>query len=231
MRAPSSSASAARSRTISRCGATRVPAQAIADGHLRRRDRPGRGRRRGKTDGRLARTRGRRGSTRPSCGPEAGVRAGGHDHGGQRLEHQRRRGGPARRRRRCERWACKAMAGSSGPRRTASEPEWFTTAPVDAIRKLLDRVGWRVDEVDLFEINEAFAVVAMVAGASWRSPPRSSTSTAAPWRWGTRSVAAGRGSWSRSCMRLKRTGGRRGVASLCIGGGEAVAVAVEATGL
>ena len=81
----------------------------------------------------------------------------------------------------------------------SQEPEWFTTAPVGAVKKLLDKVGWGVSGVDLFEVNEAFAVVAAGRAArNWACRPRRPTSTAAPSRWATRSAAAVRGSWSRS---------------------------------
>ena len=58
------------------------------------------------------------------------------------------------------------MAEIVGAATFSQEPEWFTTAPVGAIRKLLDKVGWTVGQVDLFEINEAFAVVACSPNAS-----------------------------------------------------------------
>ena len=56
-----------------------------------------------------------------------------------------------------------ARAASSPTRRNAHEPEWFTTAPVGAIQKVLDKAGWKASDVDLFEVNEAFAVVTMAA--------------------------------------------------------------------
>lgn len=111
---------------------------------------------------------------------------------------------------------------------TASQaPEWFTTAPVAAIQKVLDKAGWKVEDVDLFEINEAFAVVAMVpmrelgiaheklnvnGGALALGHPIGCS--------GTRLVVT-------LLHALKARGKKRGIASLCIGGGEATAIAIE----
>jgi acetyl-CoA C-acetyltransferase len=109
----------------------------------------------------------------------------------------------------------------------AQAPEWFTTAPVGAIRTVLERAGWKANDVDLFEVNEAFAAVAMAAmhdigidharlnvngGACALGHPVGAT--------GARIVAT-------LLHALRARGGRRGVASLCIGGGEATAIAVE----
>jgi len=109
----------------------------------------------------------------------------------------------------------------------AQAPDWFTTAPIPAIRKLLDRTGWSISDVDLFEINEAFAAVPMAAmrdlnighdrlnllgGACALGHPIGAT--------GARIIVT-------LLNALQRSGGKRGVASLCIGGGEATAIAVE----
>ena len=111
----------------------------------------------------------------------------------------------------------------------AHEPEWFTTAPVGAMQKLLKKVGWDKDSVDLFEINEAFAVVTMAAireldldhtkvnvngGAVALGHPIGCT--------GTRIIVT-------LINALKQRNLKRGVASLCIGGGEATAIAIEIT--
>ena len=109
----------------------------------------------------------------------------------------------------------------------SQEPEWFTTAPVYAIRKLLDRVGWGVDQVDLFEINEAFAVVAMVAARELSIPAEKLNIHGGAVALGHPIGCSGARVLVTLLNALKRTGGRRGVASLCIGGGEAVAMAVE----
>ncbi len=109
----------------------------------------------------------------------------------------------------------------------AQEPEWFTTAPVSAISNVLAKAGWKVEDVDLFEVNEAFSVVAMApmkelgiahekinvnGGATALGHPIGAS--------GTRIVVT-------LLHALKARGGKRGIASLCIGGGEATAIAVE----
>ncbi len=109
----------------------------------------------------------------------------------------------------------------------SQEPEWFTTAPVGAITKVLAKAGWSKDDVDLFEVNEAFAVVAMApirglgidhakvnvnGGACALGHPIGCS--------GARLIVA-------LLHALQRRGGKRGIATLCIGGGEATAVAIE----
>ena len=111
--------------------------------------------------------------------------------------------------------------------RHSQAPAEFTTAPVGAIRKVLERTGWQAGDVDLFEINEAFAMVTMMAmedlgldhqrvnihgGACAQGHPIGST--------GSRIMVS-------LMYALEKTGGRRGIAALCIGGGEATAVAIE----
>jgi acetyl-CoA C-acetyltransferase len=119
------------------------------------------------------------------------------------------------------------MARVVGATTHSQEPEWFTTAPVHAVRKLLDRVGWTVDQVDLFEINEAFAVVAMVAARELSIPAEKLNIYGGAVALGHPIGCSGTRILVTLLHALQRTGGRRGVASLCIGGGEAVAVAVE----
>ena len=111
--------------------------------------------------------------------------------------------------------------------RHSQEPSWFTTAPVGSIQKIYDKTGWSTGDVDLFEVNEAFAAVAMAAmhdhgiahekinihgGACALGHPIGAS--------GARIVVTLLGA-------LKKTGGKRGIASLCIGGGEATAIALE----
>lgn len=120
------------------------------------------------------------------------------------------------------------MARLVGAATHSQESEWFTTAPVYAVRKLLDRVGWGVDQVDLFEINEAFAVVAMVAARELSIPADRLNVRGGAVALGHPIGASGARILVTLLHALRQTGGRRGVASLCIGGGEAVAVAVEA---
>lgn len=109
----------------------------------------------------------------------------------------------------------------------AQKPELFTTAPIGAIQKALAKAGWHKDDVDLFEINEAFSVVSLVCAAGLQLD-------AAKVNVGGGAVALGHpigASGTRILVtllhHLARTGGKRGIASLCIGGGEAVAIAIE----
>jgi acetyl-CoA C-acetyltransferase len=122
---------------------------------------------------------------------------------------------------------CTVLAKIVGHATHAQEPNWFTTAPVGAIQKLYQKTGWNSAGVDLFEINEAFAIVPMAAmkeldiahdkvnihgGACILGHPIGAS--------GARIIVTLIGA-------LKKTGGKRGVASLCIGGGEATALAIE----
>lgn len=126
-----------------------------------------------------------------------------------------------------ERRGLTPLARIAGCTSHAQAPAWFTTAPIAAINKLYEQTGWKRGDVDLYEINEAFAVVAMAAirdldldhdavnihgGACALGHPIGAS--------GTRILVTLMGA-------LKKTGGKRGVASLCIGGGEATAVGVE----
>ena len=109
----------------------------------------------------------------------------------------------------------------------AREPEWFTLAPIGAIGKLLDRIRWRADDVDLFEVNEAFAVVTMAASRDLRLDPAKVNVHGGACALGHPIGATGARILATLVHALRARGGRRGVASLCIGGGEATAVAVE----
>jgi acetyl-CoA C-acetyltransferase len=112
----------------------------------------------------------------------------------------------------------------------AHEPGLFTTAPVPAIRKLLAKTGWRISDVDLFEINEAFAVVAMIAAKELDIPPERLNVNGGACALGHPIGASGARIIATLLGALEARGLRRGVASLCIGGGEATAVAVELIG-
>jgi acetyl-CoA C-acetyltransferase len=127
----------------------------------------------------------------------------------------------------CERLNRKPLAQLVGAATSSQEPEWFTTAPVHAIRKLLEKVGWTAQEVDLFEINEAFAVVAMFAERELSIPSEKLNILGGAVALGHPIGCSGARILVTLLTALRFTGGRRGVASLCIGGGEAVAVAVE----
>jgi acetyl-CoA C-acetyltransferase len=109
----------------------------------------------------------------------------------------------------------------------AQAPALFTTAPVFAIRKLLDKIGWRVGDVDLFEVNEAFAVVALVAMRELDIPADRLNIHGGACALGHPIGASGARLLTTLISALKAKGLKRGVASLCIGGGEATAMAVE----
>ncbi len=109
----------------------------------------------------------------------------------------------------------------------AHEPSKFTTAPVPAIRKVLDKAGWTVGEVDLFEVNEAFAVVAMIAAKDLGIPAEKLNVHGGACALGHPIGASGARVIATLISALEQTGGRKGVAALCIGGGEATAMAVE----
>lgn len=109
----------------------------------------------------------------------------------------------------------------------AHEPAKFTTAPVPAIRKCLARAGWSVADVDLFEVNEAFAAVAMIAMHDLAISHEKLNIHGGACALGHPIGASGARIVSTLIAALERTGGRRGVAALCIGGGEATAIAVE----
>jgi len=110
---------------------------------------------------------------------------------------------------------------------SSQEPEWFTTAPVAAIRKVLDKAGWKVEDVDLFEINEAFAVVAMAPMKDLGIPHDKLNVNGGACALGHPIGASGARLVVTLLHALQQRGGRKGIASLCIGGGEATAIAVE----
>lgn len=109
----------------------------------------------------------------------------------------------------------------------AHEPEWFTTAPVDAMQKCLDKAGWTKDEVDLYEINEAFACVTMGAMRDLDLDHAKVNIHGGATALGHPIGASGARLLVTLIAALRKTGGKKGMASLCIGGGEAVALAVE----
>lgn len=109
----------------------------------------------------------------------------------------------------------------------AQEPNWFTTAPIGAMEKVLAKTGWSKDEVDLFEINEAFAVVAMAAMRDMDLPHDKVNVHGGACALGHPVGASGARIIVTLLNALKKYDLRKGVASLCIGGGEATAVSVE----
>ncbi|HEV8262485.1 MAG TPA: acetyl-CoA C-acetyltransferase [Burkholderiales bacterium] len=126
-----------------------------------------------------------------------------------------------------ERLGLMPLATISGHSTHAQEPGWFTTAPVVAIRKLFDKTGWTTDHVDLYEINEAFAVVTMAAMKEHKLPHEKVNVHGGACALGHPIGASGARILVTLIGALRRHGGKRGVASLCIGGGEATAMAIE----
>jgi acetyl-CoA C-acetyltransferase len=109
----------------------------------------------------------------------------------------------------------------------AHEPEWFSTAPIGSIEKILTQTGWTLDDVDLFEINEAFAVVTLVTMQQLNIPLEKVNVCGGACALGHPIGASGARILTTLIYALKRLGKKRGIASLCIGGGEAVALAIE----
>lgn len=120
-----------------------------------------------------------------------------------------------------------ALASVKAHATHAHAPEWFTTAPVTAIEKVLEKAGWTIDDVDLFEVNEAFAVVPMAAMQELGIDHQKVNVNGGACALGHPIGASG----TRICVTLinalKKRGLKKGVASLCIGGGEATAMAIE----
>ncbi len=109
----------------------------------------------------------------------------------------------------------------------AHEPEWFTTAPSAAVAMVVEKAGWNMDDVDLFEINEAFASVTMAAMADNKLDHDKVNVNGGACALGHPVGASGARILVTLIHALRRRGLKRGVASLCLGGGEAVAVAIE----
>jgi len=109
----------------------------------------------------------------------------------------------------------------------AHEPEWFTTAPVGAIQKVLEKAGWKAADVDLFEVNEAFAVVTMAAMKDIGIPADKVNVNGGAVALGHPIGATGARIMTTLIYALKKRGKKKGVAALCIGGGEGTAIALE----
>ena len=122
---------------------------------------------------------------------------------------------------------CKPIARIVAHSAHAHAPEWFTTAPVGAIEKVLAKSGWKAGEVDLWEVNEAFAAVTMAAMAEYKLPHEKVNIHGGACALGHPIGASGARIVVTLLGALKKTGGKRGVAALCIGGGEATAMAVD----
>ncbi len=126
-----------------------------------------------------------------------------------------------------EKLGLKPLAMVVGHSTHSQEPGWFTTAPVGAIRKLFDATGWNAGKVDLYEINEAFAVVTMAAMKEHGLPHEKVNIHGGACALGHPIGASGARILVTLIGALRKTGGMRGIASLCIGGGEATAMAIE----
>ena len=109
----------------------------------------------------------------------------------------------------------------------SQEPEWFTTAPIGAIKGVLEKAGWTIDQVDLFEINEAFAVVAMAPIRELGIAHAKINVNGGACALGHPIGASGARLVVTLVNALRTRGLKRGVATLCIGGGEATAIAIE----
>ena len=109
----------------------------------------------------------------------------------------------------------------------AQEPEWFTTAPVEATKKLLELIGWSVDEVELWEVNEAFAVVPMAFMREMGIPQEKMNVNGGACALGHPIGASGARIIVTLLNAMEKRGLKRGVAAICIGGGEGTAIAIE----
>ncbi|MDG1748564.1 MAG: thiolase family protein [Porticoccaceae bacterium] len=123
--------------------------------------------------------------------------------------------------------ALSPMALIHGYDESAQDPDWFTTAPISAITKTLKRVGWAAEDVDLWELNEAFAVVPMAAMRELNIPHDKLNVHGGACALGHPIGASGARIVVTLIHAMKRRGDSKGIASLCIGGGEATAIAVE----
>jgi acetyl-CoA C-acetyltransferase len=127
-----------------------------------------------------------------------------------------------------ERRGLTPLARIVGQASHAAKPALFTSAPVGAVRKLFDKIGWSAREVDLFEVNEAFANVAMIAMRDLDLPHEKVNVNGGACALGHPIGASGARILVTLVGAMRKHGARRGVASLCIGGGEATAIAIEA---
>ncbi|WP_288130587.1 acetyl-CoA C-acyltransferase [Microbulbifer sp.] len=121
----------------------------------------------------------------------------------------------------------KVLAVLRGQTQYAQQPEWFTTAPVSAMKSVLEKAGWSAEEVDLFEINEAFAVVTMAGMRELNLPHDKVNVNGGACALGHPLGASGARVIVTLLAALENRDLKKGVASLCIGGGEATAIAIE----
>jgi len=131
------------------------------------------------------------------------------------------------RRSEADRRGLKPLATIIGHATHSQEPAWFTTAPIGAMRKLFEKTGWKAADVDLFEINEAFAVVTMAAMKDLGLPEDATNVHGGACALGHPVGASGARIMATLMGAMEKYDVRRGIASLCIGGGEATAIALE----
>jgi acetyl-CoA C-acetyltransferase len=129
--------------------------------------------------------------------------------------------------RRAEALGLQPLARIIGMAGSATAPEWFTVAPIEAVRRLFKRTGWSAESVDLFEINEAFSVVTMAAIQDLGLDPARVNVNGGAVALGHPIGATGARILVTLLYAMAERGARRGIAALCLGGGEAVAMAVE----
>lgn len=129
--------------------------------------------------------------------------------------------------RRAEALGLQPMARIAGMAGAATAPEWFTVAPIDAVRRLFKKTGWIAENVDLFEINEAFSVVTMAANQDLGLDPERVNVNGGAVALGHPVGATGARILVTLLHAMANRGAGRGIATLCLGGGEAVALAVE----
>lgn len=129
--------------------------------------------------------------------------------------------------RRAEALGLQPLARIVGMAVAATAPEWFTVAPIDAVRRLFKKTGWSAESVDLFEINEAFSVVTMAANQDLGLDPARVNVNGGAVALGHPVGATGARILVTLLYAMADRGARRGIAALCLGGGEAVALAVE----
>jgi len=127
----------------------------------------------------------------------------------------------------CRQLGLKPQARIVGGVTFSREPEWFTLAPIGAVKKLFDKVGWSVADVDLFEVNEAFATVALAVEKEVGLSADKVNIYGGAVALGHPVGCSGARILVTLLNGLKRTGGHRGIAALCVGGGEGIAMAVE----
>jgi len=161
-------------------------------------------------------------SLKPAFGPEGTVTAGNassiNDGGAALLVASAAK---------CRQLGLKPQARIVGGVTFSREPEWFTLAPIGAIKKLFDKIGWGVADVDLFEVNEAFATVALAVEKEVGLSADKVNIYGGAVALGHPVGCSGARILVTLLNGLKRTGGNRGVAALCVGGGEGIAMAVE----